>query len=395
MKRVLVYSHDTYGLGNIRRMLTICEHLCEVHPDVSILIVSGSPMLHAFRLSPRIDYVKLPCLSRTNSGKYEVKSLGLGYPETVRMREEMLRTAVIGFAPDLVLVDKKPFGVDDELRPALDAARELSPKPRLVLLLRDILDAPETTSRIWRKNDYFAAIEDFFDSVLVLGSQELFDLPSEYAFTREASARVEFCGYLGRLKGEISRQEIRNRHGISSDQAMVLVTPGGGEDGELLLTTYARALSVPMYGSGTSGFVSVMISGPEISQRREAEIRRLTADRDDVRLLRFTDDMASYIQASDLVVSMAGYNTVCEVLSANRPSIVVPRVRPVQEQLVRSRLLAERGLVHMIHPDDLTPEVFAHAVNSMLVAPPVPRESLDFHGLGRVEKHLAGLIGDG
>ncbi len=395
MKRVLVYSHDTYGLGNIRRMLTICEHLCDVHQDVSILIVSGSPMLHAFRLSPRIDYVKLPCLSRTDSGRYEVKSLGLGYAETVRMRKEMLRTAVVGFAPDLVLVDKKPFGIDDELRPALDAAQAMLPKPRLVLLLRDILDAPERTRRIWRKNNYFDAIEKFFDSVLVPGSQEVFDLPTEYDFSRESAARVEFCGYLGRPSGEVSIREIRNRHGIARGRQMVLVTPGGGADGELLLDSYARALRLMTPSSDDSGFVSIVVSGPEVSPGRHGEIRRLVSGRADVRLLQFTDDMASYIQAADLVVSMAGYNTICEVLSANRPSIVVPRVRPVQEQLVRSQLLAERGLVHMIHPDDLTPDAFAGSVAAMLARPPAPLQTLDFQGLERVEKHLAGLIGDG
>jgi predicted glycosyltransferase len=64
MKKVLIYSHDTFGLGNIRRMLEVARHLVETSPEVSVLVITGSPMLHAFRIPPRIDYVKLPCLSR-------------------------------------------------------------------------------------------------------------------------------------------------------------------------------------------------------------------------------------------------------------------------------------------------------------------------------------------
>jgi len=68
MKKILVYSHDTYGLGNIRRMLSVVEHLVKNDPDVCALILSGSPMMQAFRLSPRIDYIKLPCLTRAQNG---------------------------------------------------------------------------------------------------------------------------------------------------------------------------------------------------------------------------------------------------------------------------------------------------------------------------------------
>jgi len=64
----MVYSHDTFGLGNIRRMLAICSHLHASIPDLSILIVSGSPMLQSFRVAQGIDYIKLPCLKRTEGG---------------------------------------------------------------------------------------------------------------------------------------------------------------------------------------------------------------------------------------------------------------------------------------------------------------------------------------
>src|SRR5262245_28669767 len=85
MKRVLVYSHDTYGLGNLRRMLSICEHITEAIPDVAILLISGSPMAHGFRLPPRFDYVKLPCLTRVERERYGVKFLGIPLDQVMQM----------------------------------------------------------------------------------------------------------------------------------------------------------------------------------------------------------------------------------------------------------------------------------------------------------------------
>ena len=76
MRRLLVYSHDTFGLGNIRRMLAICEHLVEADVALSILLVTGSPVIHNLRLPARLDYIKLPCLTRRDFENYDVKYLG-------------------------------------------------------------------------------------------------------------------------------------------------------------------------------------------------------------------------------------------------------------------------------------------------------------------------------
>src|SRR5260370_30841561 len=72
LMRLMVYSHDTFGLGNIRRMLAICKHLHASIPDLSILIVSGSPMLQRFRIEPAIDSITFPCLKRPGFGELVV-----------------------------------------------------------------------------------------------------------------------------------------------------------------------------------------------------------------------------------------------------------------------------------------------------------------------------------
>lgn len=391
MKRVLVYSHDTFGLGNIRRMLTIAQDLVAHDPDMSVLIVSGSPMLHAFRIPPRIDYLKLPCLSRTLNGDYDVKFLDMSYEETLRLRANLLTSTLLDFDPDLILTDKKPLGVGNELEAALELVHRRGKRTRMVLLLRDILDTPESTRAVWQKNNYFAAIERYYDEVLVVGSPEVFDLAEEYALPAGVREKVRYCGYL-------RRERSRRLHDGAAParrpgKRQVLVTSGGGEDGYQLLSTYAKALPE----LAADDLHHVMVCGPEMAADKRQSIANAVAQRTDVDLMEFSDDMMGLMQASDVVVSMSGYNTVCELFSLRKRAVLVPRIKPVQEQWIRAHRLAQLGLARTIHPDTLSPRSLAHAVHAeldQLNVRPRAMYQLDLDGLPRIREAVVRLLGD-
>ncbi|MEM9906462.1 MAG: glycosyltransferase, partial [Cyanobacteria bacterium P01_D01_bin.44] len=149
--RLMVYSHDAFGLGNLRRMLAICDYLLSCWPRLSILLVSGSPMLQGFRLPKGLDYIKLPCLNRGVSGELTAKYLGTSIEETVALRSQLIYSAAAHYKPDLLLVDKKPTGLKGELTSTLNYLQQHLPHTKRVLLLRDILDTPEKTTFEWHK----------------------------------------------------------------------------------------------------------------------------------------------------------------------------------------------------------------------------------------------------
>lgn len=351
-RKIVVYSHDTFGLGNIRRMLAIAKALVENDPNTSVLILSGSPMLHAFRIPQQIDYIKLPCLTRTMSGDYEAKFLDMKYEQILRLRSNLIQSSIIDFDPDLILVDKKPFGVGDELSKALENLQALGHRAKVVLLLRDILDSPESTIRVWRKNGYHNAIEKFYHQVLVVGTPDIFDLRKEYQFPKTSFNKVRFCGYLAREKGRTPRHQLRQQLGSNDHEKLVLVTPGGGEDGFQLLVCYINGLKLrPLHNTKT-----LIICGPEMIESQREHIFAAIKGRSDIIVQSFTDDMMACMEAADLVISMGGYNTVCELLTLGKPAIVVPRVNPVQEQWIRAERMAKAGLLHALHPQDLSPD---------------------------------------
>ena len=393
MPKFLVYSHDTYGLGNVRRMLTIAEHLVESSEDVSVLLVSGSPMIQSFRISDRIDYIKLPAVRRVARERYQARSLRVELDQLIALRASVVLSAVAGFEPDLILVDKKPLGVNDELAPALEYARKSRRRCRAALVLRDILDAPERTARQWREDRCDEHIRNLYDAVYVLGSQDVFDACREYRFSAQVSRKLQYCGYVARKPGRRAPEAVRQALRIPGGR-MLLVTPGGGEDGYALLDAYVNALpQLPSDGSVTS----VIVTGSDMPAEQKRAVEQRCGGDPNVRVLEFVDDMMSYMAAADLVISMGGYNTFCEIASARRRAVIVPRAKPVLEQSIRAERFAARGLLSAVEPDRLSPATLLDAISTELrrVAAGEPGFGayLDMDALPRLSASIATMLG--
>jgi predicted glycosyltransferase len=388
--KLLVYSHDAFGLGNIRRMVAICEYLLKALPDLSILVVSGSPALHQLRLPAGLDYVKLPCLGRDEAGNLGVRFLNTEVAETVQLRSQLIRTVAAHFQPDAVLVDKKPDGLKGELQATLDDLQRYRPDTRWVLLLRDILDSPQATVAQWRQHSYYTTAASYYDQIWIAGSPDIFDAPQQYQFPPALRAKTHFTGYVRRGCGQRSALEVRQDLGLSATDPLVLVTPGGGGDGYHLLDTYLQVLDrLP----AESNLNSLIIGGPEMPAGKRPELMRQIAATARTHWLDYTDDLASYMVAADAVVSMGGYNTVCEILSLGKRAIVVPRTEPVQEQWIRAERMAQMGLFQAIRPDQLTPEGLMQALRSQLAAKTrQPSTQLDMDALPRITHLLLGLL---
>jgi predicted glycosyltransferase len=388
--RLLVYSHDAFGLGNIRRMLAICEHLLNEMDDLSILLVSGSPMLHGFRLPKGLDYIKLPCLNRGQTGNLAVKYLGTEIEETVKLRSDLILSTVANFQPDLVLVDKKPYGLKNELASTINYLQTALPETKLVLLLRDILDNPETTITDWQKHGYYTAIDKFYDLVLVVGMPEVFDLAKEYQFPTAVTQKLRFCGYISRSLGLKSCSHIKQELQISPQERLILVTPGGGEDGYQLINTYLSGLALL---PAQHNLKSLIICGPEMPEEQKKNLYKTAHKSPSVQIREFTDDLLSYLGVADVIVSMGGYNTICEILSLKKRAVIVPRIKPSKEQLIRAERMAHLKLFKAIHPEQLNPQALINEVFSQLdQQQPEPVFDLDMNALSRVAYYISVLL---
>jgi predicted glycosyltransferase len=390
--RLLVYSHDAYGLGNIRRMLAICESLLKDIPELSILLLSGSPMMQGFRLPQGLDYIKLPCLNRGETGAIATKYLEASMDEIIQLRSDLILSAAVHFKPDLFLVDKKPFGLQNELRKTVKYLRSWCPKTKMVLLLRDILDAPQKTITEWQKTGFHAAVEKYYDQLLVVGSSDVFDFAQEYQLPPVIACKVRYCGYMGRPAGRHHRNTIRQQLNVLPEEQLVVVTPGGGEDGFPMIHNYLQGLALL---PANHNLKSLIISGPEMSRSEQDQLSQIAQRYPHVQMLEFTDDLMSYLAAADTIVSMGGYNTICEILSAEKPAVVIPRVRPSQEQLVRSEKMTDLGLFKEVHPDQLNPESLMQTLQQQIdnqLGTTVAIRMLDLNALPKITQLVTALV---
>src|SRR3989442_865331 len=185
--RLMIYAQDGLGLGHMRRTTSIAAELIKLRPDSVVLTVEDSPLGNFFRTSPNHDYVKLPSIEKVRPGDWRAVSLPLGFEHVRALREQLIRGVALNFRPDILLVDHMPHGAMGELKPALEALREEVPEARLVLGLRDIIDAPEVITRRWQVEGAYETMERYYDLVLVYGSRDVFDLTDHYRLTESVA----------------------------------------------------------------------------------------------------------------------------------------------------------------------------------------------------------------
>ena len=362
--RLLVYSQDGFGLGHQRRTTLLADEFLRRCPGASVLTVSDSPLGKFFTSAAGHDYCKLPSVRKIGPGDWRPVSLSSPFADVLDLRREMLRTTVVAFRPDVVLVDHMPHGAMGELMPALEVLRN---EPTTVVLgLRDILDAPAVVRERWRLEGAFEAVERYYDQVLVYGSSDVFDVTDEYGWPPAARAKVQYCGYVCApppLDVPASPASPA-RPCRTEDPAtrLVVAMAGGGADAYPFFDALLAAL--PRIRAAGPCRV-VLIAGPFLPAERQAELAA-RAEGLPVDVLTSVPDTASYAASADLVVAMAGYNTTAELLSVGTPALLVPRSGPSMEQQMRARLFAERGWVDWLRPEELDAEALAAAVTAGL-----------------------------
>ena len=137
-KRVLIYSHDSFGLGHLRRCRAIAHSLVDADSSLSVLILSGSPIIGSFDFRSRVDFVRIPGVIKLRNGEYVSLNLHIDIEEILAMRSSILRHTADIFDPDILIVDKEPLGLRGEALDTLEMLRERGTP--LVLGLRDVLD---------------------------------------------------------------------------------------------------------------------------------------------------------------------------------------------------------------------------------------------------------------
>src|SRR5215472_4918757 len=309
---VMTYSHDGFGLGHLRRNTTIASHFATEIPKSSVLMLIGCPTGAVFQLPNGVDFIKLPSIIKRDTGVWLPLRLRIGLEKTKALRAATMQQVAYVFHPQLLLVDHMPVGVWGELLPLLKMLKERSDPPIITLGLRDILDCPEVTRTLWEREGTYQVIRKYYDEIFIYGSREVFDTSSHYGLEREFAKRIRYCGYVCAPEPYKSKEQMRKE--LQVEHRLIVVTGGGGVDGYPMMRTCMKALRLL---GPHAGVESIFISGPLMeSEQRERLCEQAKGQK--ARVLTYVEDALSYLNAADLVVSMAGYNSMCQMLQLGR-----------------------------------------------------------------------------
>ncbi|GAC1440011.1 MAG: glycosyltransferase family protein [Mycobacteriales bacterium] len=376
---MLAYSFDGMGLGHLRRNLVLLDALVQRVPDAAVLTVTGSAAADRFPLPTGVDVLRLPGLHKTAVGSTQPARLPLSAEAVRSVRSALLTAALLSFRPDLVLVDFYPLGRDGELGEALLALRAVHPQCRLVLGLRDILDAPSAVAVEWQDSGHFAAASELYDTVLVYGDAAVFDARTEYAFPADLAAKTVFTGYLAARAAPAPG-------GGPDVNPDIVCTMGGGSDAAELAGVFVEAVR-PLVRTGRR---AMLLTGPFMPAADVARLR--AAAPAGLSVVEFRADAPTVFERAACVVTMAGYNTTCELLAAGVPTVFVPRTRPRQEQRIRAARISARTGWPVLLPEELTPAPLTAAVREALAMPRGVRDPVDLDGARRAGEVLAGAL---
>lgn len=384
--RLLIYSQDGLGLGHLRRTTLLAAEYLAAHPGASVLTISDSPIGQFFSAAPGHDFVKLPSVRKVSPGNWSPVKLSLPFDDVLAMRAEIIKTTALTFEPDVLLVDHMPHGAMGELVPTLEALETRS--VRTVLGLRDILDAPETVRRRWHLEGAFEVLRRYFDDVFVYGSEDVFDMAEQYDWESEISSRLSYCGYVCSPPSSQPSDPIRQRYlGDDDDAELIVAMAGGGADAYPLFNTLLDAM--PAMGTERRR-EAVIVTGPFLPADQLADLRE-RAHGLPVHLVPSVQDSVSHLAAADLIVAMGGYNTTAEILSVDKPALLVPRAGPSAEQVMRVSRFAERGWVQWLPPETLSADSLAEGMTDALTSPPkAVTSSPDLGGRSRAAALLHG-----
>src|SRR5829696_348662 len=358
LARVLIYSHDTFGLGHLRRSRAIANALVSERPGVSVLIISGSPVIGNFEFGSGVDYVRIPGVTKLPDGDYRSLNLNVSIDDATELRETIILQTAETFRPDVFIVDKEPTGFRGEVVPALERLQQRG--CRLVLGIRDVMDEPALLASEWERKGAVEALCRYYDEIWVYGLKDFYQPLDALELPPEVARRLTYTGYLRR---EVPQKSALSRYPKLTKSPFILVTTGGGGDGDELIDWVISAYEA----EPELELPALIVFGPFVNRDRRRGFLERIARNSRLDAIAFDTKIELLMEKAAAIVAMGGYNTFCEILSLDKRALIVPRTHPRLEQHIRAVEAERLGLVRMLseHRGMRDPRLMATALRAL------------------------------
>ncbi|NOX35269.1 MAG: glycosyl transferase [Deltaproteobacteria bacterium] len=356
--KIIIYCQHVLGVGHFFRTLEIARAM----QGFEVTLVTGGKKVDA-PLPDHVRHVSLPglmmdkdftCLHSVDPEKTV---------EAVKLeRQDKLLFLIQKEKPDLFFIELYPFGrraFRFELIPALDFIKDkLKKNCKVVCSLRDILVEKEDRSKY--ENRVINALNTWFDAVLVHSDPRLIKLDATFSSLDRINVPLFYTGFVTPLPDQEKVMHIRHKAELTGKGRLITVSAGGGNVGAKLLKAAVRAFNQLPQGKDWKFKV---FTGPYMGEEDKNYLHSFAGNT--IKVEQFSHDFVSLLAASDLSISMAGYNTCMNIVAANVPSLVLPFDQNL-EQLSRAKKIAEFAPMIVLEDKDLEVPVFTSILKKCL-----------------------------
>ena len=285
--------------------------------------------------------MKIPSVIKLHNGQYTPLGLHLDLKKTLEIRASIIRHTAEVFEPDMLIVDKEPLGLKGEVAETLAMLKKRGTS--LVLGLRDVMDEPMLLRREWDGSKVMPVLGDVYDEIWVYGLSEIWDPLADLKVPAAVRRKMVYTGYLPRVAS--TNPQVAPT--VSMTEPYLLVTAGGGGDGEVLMDWVLRAYE----HDPDLPYAALLVLGPFMRPEAQRHFQERVGRHSRVKAITFDSHMEILLAESAGVVAMGGYNTFCEILSFDKRAVIVPRSKPRREQLIRATRADEFCLAKMLSAD--------------------------------------------
>jgi predicted glycosyltransferase len=371
-----VYCQHSLGFGHLARSWTLAAALSR---HFRVTVWCGGPLPQGLAIPDSFQVIALPPMAMNDEGG--LVSLDPRYP--VEAALDVRRDTLLGRLrierPEVLVIELFPFGRKKfarELLPLLDAVHAMSPRPRVVCSLRDILVARGGQQQ--EHDERARTLTDrYFDAVLVHADPRFARLDESFHPIQPMCTPVHYTGFVAR----------KQRTRTAPKRTGILVSGGGGR--------FARSLfmsAIEAHRRLSQAMSLTVVAGPLCEPSTWQELVTSSRGNPSIRLRRTVTDLSWEMAASQLSISQCGYNTALDIVRARVPALVVPFAdRGETEQTDRARRLEALGVVRVLTVERLNAATMAAAIEETLQFHPVA-PALDLNGAERTTRMLKALV---
>lgn len=375
MSGVLFYVQHLLGVGHVKRAASITRALRRARVPVTV-VLGGEPVSHADFGGADVRYLSS---ARSEDESFKILLDHNNQPIDDAWREArrlQLMELAEEIAPDIMFIELFPFGRRQfrfELIPLLDAFKD---KARIVCSARDVIVGK---SREKRNDEIVDTLLAYFDDVLVHGNEIVIPLRETFPYADKISDLLRYTGYV--------REETQAAGESAVGIGEIVISVGGGAVGEDLL----RAVVAARPYSKHQDIRWRMIAGDSLPQVVYRDLESQCGD--GLSLEGSRSDFIYVLRNCALSISLGGYNTVMDVMSAGCRNLIAPFSGGVEtEQLYRARAFANAGWINLYDGDITDETLFARSIDEALDQPEPDGVGLDFDGADKTAQIISEML---